>query len=124
MVFSKARDLFSVLENFMRFFVNESCGNCTPCRAGNVVLLELLQRFRNGHARKEDLGKIDDWARMVSSASRCGLGHTSPMVMTTSKAAFPELYKNAMPPNADDLNYDFDIDRATQAYDAAVEEVK
>ena len=39
-VFNETRDMLKVLKNFLEFFVEESCGQCTPCRIGNVKLLE------------------------------------------------------------------------------------
>ncbi len=122
MVFSRDRDRFEILENFSTFFVNESCGNCAPCRAGNVVLRDLLKRFKNGHARAEDLPKLDQWARIVSQTSRCGLGMTSPRVLTTSRKAFPELYADAIDQKKSPLFYDFDVAAATAEYDRRVEE--
>jgi [NiFe] hydrogenase diaphorase moiety large subunit len=124
MVFSRHRSLFQIFDNFMTFFVNESCGNCAPCRAGNVVLRDLLRRFAEGHARHEDLGKIDQWARIVTKNSRCGLGMTSPNVLTTGKKAFPEVFENAIRPSASDLFYDFDMAEATAEYDKAIRELK
>jgi [NiFe] hydrogenase diaphorase moiety large subunit len=124
MVFSKDRDLFAILSNFMTFFVNESCGNCTPCRAGNVALRELLRRFIDGHARKEDLGFIDSWASIVKRGSRCGLGGSSPNVLTTVKAAFPDLFASAIKPGADSLFFDFNEKIATADYDRTIREMK
>ena len=40
MVFNENRCMLDVLKNFMEFFVEESCGQCTPCRIGNSKLLE------------------------------------------------------------------------------------
>jgi len=117
MIFSKDRDLFSILDNFMEFFVRESCGNCTPCRAGNVFLRQLLQKFQTGQARPEDLERIQDWSAIVSRTSRCGLGVSSPNVLTTSLKAFPAEYQNRMDKNADPQLQNFDLAKATRDYD-------
>lgn len=124
MVFGERRDLFAVLENFMTFFVNESCGNCTPCRAGNVALRGLLRKFVSGQARQEDLNRIESWANIVKRGSRCGLGGSSPNVLTTTKAAFPELFRNAITPGASPLFFDFDDKAAVADYDRTVREMK
>lgn len=117
MVFSKERDLFAILDNFMEFFVRESCGNCTPCRAGNVFLRQLLQKFLAGEARPEDLERIRDWSAIVSRTSRCGLGVSSPNVLTTSLKAFPLEFQKRMAKNADPQFQNFDLAKATRDYE-------
>jgi len=49
-IFNKSRNMLQVLRNFMEFFVEESCGQCTPCRVGNK---KIARRGRN--ARKRNL---------------------------------------------------------------------
>ncbi|MCO4793416.1 MAG: NAD(P)H-dependent oxidoreductase subunit E [Bacteriovoracaceae bacterium] len=115
MVFSKKRSLFDILSNFMDFFVDESCGNCTPCRAGNVILRDLLTKVKTGKARPSDLNKIKDWGNIVSKTSRCGLGMTSPNPLLTSLKSMPEYFENAIT-NKDENFLDFDIEQATAEY--------
>lgn len=115
MVFDESRDLFEILENFMQFFVDESCGNCTPCRAGNVILRDLLKKINNGKARPSDLKKMNDWGTLVSKTSRCGLGMSSPNVLLTSFKSFEEEFKNKIK-NTDELFLDFDEEAATKEY--------
>jgi len=74
------RDLLEVAENLQWFFVNESCGQCTPCRVGNVKLLEGIGQLRRGEcslAHLDDLIKLGGTMRV---ASKCGLGQASPNV--------------------------------------------
>ena len=47
-VFGPDRDMLHVAKNFMEFFVEESCGQCTPCRAGNAKLLEGIEMLERG----------------------------------------------------------------------------
>jgi len=47
-VFGPGRDMLHVAKNFMEFFVEESCGQCTPCRAGNAKLLEGIEMLERG----------------------------------------------------------------------------
>ena len=53
MVIGPQRDILDVAENFLEFFVEESCGQCTPCRLGNAKLLEGVEAAQEGrvHAR-------------------------------------------------------------------------
>lgn len=115
MVFNKERDLFTVLENFMEFFVDESCGNCTPCRAGNIVLRDLLKKINQGKARPSDLEKMKEWGNLVSKTSRCGLGMSSPNVLLTSFQAFEDEF-NSKIKSKDELFFDFDEEEATREY--------
>jgi [NiFe] hydrogenase diaphorase moiety large subunit len=117
MVFGDERDKFEILTNYMDFFVAEPCGNCTPCRAGNVILRDLLRKFRDSHARHEDLARITQWAQIVAKGSRCGLGASSPNVLTSSLQAFPDLYRDAIPAGSSDKFRHFDLARATADYD-------
>jgi len=77
-VFGAQRDMLRVLKNFMEFFVDESCGQCTPCREGNVKLLEgveLLEKGRCSMAYLQDLCRLGETMQL---ASKCGLGQSSP----------------------------------------------
>ncbi|MFZ1281030.1 MAG: NADH-ubiquinone oxidoreductase-F iron-sulfur binding region domain-containing protein, partial [Ignavibacteriaceae bacterium] len=47
-IFNESRNMLHVLKNFMEFFVEESCGQCTPCRIGNVKLLEGINMIERG----------------------------------------------------------------------------
>jgi [NiFe] hydrogenase diaphorase moiety large subunit len=91
-VFGKNRDLFSIVHNYMEFFVEESCGFCVPCRAGNTLLLKSLEKIMVGDGTSNDLQSIRELGQMVKTASRCGLGQTSPNPLLTTLENFPELY--------------------------------
>jgi [NiFe] hydrogenase diaphorase moiety large subunit len=93
MVFGPERDLLDVARQFMEFFIEESCGYCTPCRVGNVLLKERLEKFMAGHAGAEDLDYLQDLADTVKTASRCGLGQTSRNPILSTLKNFRELYE-------------------------------
>jgi formate dehydrogenase beta subunit len=65
----KARD---AALNVMRFFAQESCGQCTPCRVGTDKAARLLE------APRWDLSTLGDLARVMADASICGLGQAAP----------------------------------------------
>ena len=65
----KARD---AALNMMRFFANESCGQCTPCRVGTAKAAKLMEAPRWDHATLEDLNVV------MTDASICGLGQAAP----------------------------------------------
>ena len=54
MVFGPDRNVLEIAEQFMEFFVEESCGYCTPCRVGNVLLKERLSRILAGKGEPSD----------------------------------------------------------------------
>lgn len=91
-IFNKKRDLFSIIHNYMEFFVEESCGFCVPCRAGNSLLLQSLEKIMIGNGCTTDLEGIKDLGKLVRSTSRCGLGQTSPNPLLTTLQNFPEYF--------------------------------
>lgn len=78
MVFNESRDMLHVLKNFMEFFVEESCGQCTPCRVGNTKLLEGVEMIESGEYTFMYLNKLKELGKTMQLASKCGLGQSSP----------------------------------------------
>jgi [NiFe] hydrogenase diaphorase moiety large subunit len=77
-VFDRSRNMLEVLENFMEFFVHESCGQCTPCREGNRRLLDAVHSMKNGSLT--DRGAVAPFlalAETMKQGSKCGFGQTS-----------------------------------------------
>lgn len=74
------RDLLEAAENLQAFFASESCGECTPCRAGNAVLLEGIRALRRGECTEERLDDLVRLGHTMQLASKCGLGQSSPNV--------------------------------------------
>ncbi|MBP1628357.1 MAG: hoxF [Holophagaceae bacterium] len=77
-VFGQQRDMLDVLENFMDFFGDESCGQCTPCRVGNLKLLEGVKLLRAGKCSMSYLKELCALGETMQIASKCGLGQSSP----------------------------------------------
>ena len=78
MIFNKKRDMLKVLKNFMEFFVEESCGQCTPCRIGNVKLLEGTEMIEKGTHTFKYINTLKELGKTMQVASKCGLGQSSP----------------------------------------------
>lgn len=97
-VFGPERDLFEVVRNFMEFFIEESCGWCVPCRAGNPLLLSKFEKIVAGRAAARDLVEIEAWGKLVKALSRCGLGQTSPNPILTTLQNFRLLYEARLRP--------------------------
>ncbi|MEE9429941.1 MAG: NADH-ubiquinone oxidoreductase-F iron-sulfur binding region domain-containing protein [Melioribacteraceae bacterium] len=77
-IFDESRDMLKVLKNFMEFFVEESCGQCTPCRIGNMKLLEGVNMIEEGKYTFNYLNKLKSLGETMQVASKCGLGQSSP----------------------------------------------
>ena len=77
-IFNESRDMLQVLKNFMEFFVEESCGQCTPCRIGNVKLLEGIKMIESGNFTFKYINTLKELGKTMQVASKCGLGQSSP----------------------------------------------
>jgi NADH-quinone oxidoreductase subunit F len=83
MAFNETRDLHDVVRRIARFFRDESCGQCVPCRVGTVRVEEALARSRH---QPLDAALIDEIDRAMKDASICGLGHTAASVVRSAMA--------------------------------------
>jgi len=113
-IFGMQRDIFEIVRNFMEFFVEESCGWCTPCRAGNVLLLRKFEKIAGGKGTTRDLAEIESWGKTIKAMSRCGLGQTSPNPILTTLQNFRELYEARVRKDADFIP-EFDLTAAMEA---------
>lgn len=94
-IFHKNRDMLHVLKNFMEFFVEESCGQCTPCRIGNKKLLEGVELIEKGLATKKYISELIELGKTMKVASKCGLGQSSPNPFISILKNFQdEIYMN------------------------------
>jgi formate dehydrogenase len=84
-VLSRQDDLRAAVRNLMRFFRDESCGQCTPCRSGTARLHELLALPR------WDGALIGELAAAMADASICGLGQAAPNPLVCAIRHFPEI---------------------------------
>jgi NADH-quinone oxidoreductase subunit F len=80
MVFDETADLVGALTRIARFFRDESCGQCVPCRVGTVRQEELLARLAAGRSNGSldgELALLRDIGQAMRDASICGLGQTA-----------------------------------------------
>ena len=70
--------------NAMRFFVHESCGQCTPCRVGTAKAAELME------APKWDARLLSELSEAMADASICGLGQAAPNPLRCVMKHFPD----------------------------------
>ena len=73
--------------NIMKFFSEESCGQCTPCRVGTAKALDLMQTPR------WDQGLLEELSGAMADASICGLGQAAPNPIRCVVKYFPQEVK-------------------------------
>lgn len=76
MVFNSSRSMYNVLHDYLEFFCEESCGQCTPCRVGSQQLLKGIEAVKKGERRPEYLDDLKKLAATMKIASKCGLGQS------------------------------------------------
>ena len=81
-IFSDRDDIGGVVLNLLRFFKDESCGQCTPCRVGCDKAVALLER------RDWDAELLNELAQTMRDASICGLGQAAPNAFITAMEHF------------------------------------
>jgi [NiFe] hydrogenase diaphorase moiety large subunit len=119
MIFDGSRDLLRILSNYSAFFDRESCGLCTPCRAGNFILTRKLEKLRLGLGTLRDLVEIQQWGKTIQQNSRCGLGQTAPSSILDAIQRFPEYFEGLVESSGDRQNPGFDLAASVAAYDEA-----
>jgi len=96
MVFNSGRDVLEIATQFAEFFVEESCGWCTPCRVGTTLLKQGMEKVLRNRATPADIAALEALANTVSRMSRCGLGQTAPNPILTTMRNFPEAYERRL----------------------------
>lgn len=91
-IFNKKRNMLDAAENFLKFFEEESCGQCTPCREGVPVLLEGVKMLKKGECTKDYLKDLFSLAETMQLASKCGLGQSSSNAFVSIASSFKKGY--------------------------------
>ncbi|MGD2175114.1 MAG: NADH-ubiquinone oxidoreductase-F iron-sulfur binding region domain-containing protein, partial [Candidatus Brocadiaceae bacterium] len=85
--------MVDVARYFLNFLAEESCGKCTPCREGNLRMLQILDRICEGEATMADLELLEDVADVVKTTSLCALGKTAPNPVLSTLRYFRDEYE-------------------------------
>ncbi len=78
LVFDLRVTLAEVLYSYYRKARRLSCGRCTPCRAGTVLIAEALEKACNGEGESVDWAYVREVAALMAESSLCGIGLTTP----------------------------------------------
>jgi formate dehydrogenase beta subunit len=90
-VLSQQDDVRAAALNLMRFFEDESCGQCTPCRIGTQKARMLMER------NDWDTALLGELSQCMRDASICGLGQAASNPLTSVIKFFPELFASPQP---------------------------
>lgn len=116
MIFNSKRDMWNMISNFSQFFVDESCGLCTPCRAGNYLVGKRLNKIRIGKGVNDDLVELRKWADIIKNTSRCGLGKTSNNFVLDAIEKFPEVIGTYISETDNKLEKKFNLEESILDY--------
>ncbi len=89
-ILSDKDDMKAVALNLMKFFEDESCGQCTPCRVGTEKAAELMAKG------PWDAGLLDELSALMRDASICGLGQAAPNPLLCVLKYFADELKNPL----------------------------
>lgn len=91
-IINNRRDILKdIVLNFTEFFIEESCGSCTPCRDLPIIIKDKLLKIIEGRGVMQDLMDIERWS-VIMKANRCGLGHTALNPILSTLKNFRHLY--------------------------------
>lgn len=76
MLFNSSRSMYNVLHNYLEFFVEESCGQCTPCRVGTQQLLRGIEAVKRGDKPSGYLDELIKLTDTMRNTAKCGLGQS------------------------------------------------
>lgn len=76
MLFNSSRSMFNVLDNYLEFFREESCGQCTPCRVGCQQLFLGIKAVKRGEKPASYLDKLLRLTETMQLTAKCGLGQS------------------------------------------------
>jgi NADH:ubiquinone oxidoreductase subunit F (NADH-binding)/NADH:ubiquinone oxidoreductase subunit E len=90
-VFPESYSPLRLLTETMRFFAEESCQKCTPCRIGNRGMHHLLEELEHGRTAMPR-AQVEEWLDAMVATSICGLGQGAPFPMRNAFRHWPELF--------------------------------
>ena len=77
---------------FTEFCIDESCGKCTPCRAGLARVKDIYDEITTGNGKMDDIATLEKSSVFIRDASLCGLGQTAPNPVITTLRYFKDEY--------------------------------
>lgn len=85
--------MVDVAKFFLSFCMDESCGQCTPCREGTKEMVRLLSEITEGNGTEEHIKLLEELCLVLKEASLCGLGKTAPNPVLSTLRYFRDEYE-------------------------------
>ncbi|HMA66483.1 MAG TPA: NADH-quinone oxidoreductase subunit NuoF [Desulfosalsimonadaceae bacterium] len=85
--------MVDVARYFIDFLIDESCGQCNPCREGLKQMMEILDRICEGNGREGDIELLEEIGSVMQKFSLCGLGTSAPNPVLTTILYFRDEYE-------------------------------
>jgi len=73
-VMDKSTDIVRAITRLSRFYMHESCGQCTPCREGTGWIWRILERMCKGNATIDEIDMLEEVTRQIEGHTICALG--------------------------------------------------
>jgi formate dehydrogenase beta subunit len=99
LVVAEGTDMRALASNVVRFFRNESCGKCVPCRVGSQRAVEILEGVQSGQRDRKELAVLPELGETLALTSICGLGQVALNPILSVMKHWPEEAGIAPPPD-------------------------
>jgi len=90
LVMNEDTSILDMLASILKFFVHESCGQCSPCRVGTRQLADLLEKIRKGPGTEVDIERMVNVSKTMFATSLCPLGQSLIMPVGSAIENFRE----------------------------------
>ncbi len=92
-VIAEGTDMVDLVRNTLRFFRNESCGKCVPCRVGTDYLVQASNKILESNFSSDMLNSVKDISETMELTSICGLGQAAPKPLLSAIEYFPDEFE-------------------------------
>jgi NADH-quinone oxidoreductase subunit F len=76
-VMNQSTDIIKAIARLSKFYMNESCGQCSPCREGTGWLWRMLERLSQGKGEGKDIDRLETVTHQIEGHTICGLGEAA-----------------------------------------------
>lgn len=95
MILNDTVSMVDAAKNCVKFFADESCGKCTPCREGTHRAYEILDRFSHNEGSMDDLHLLKELHAVMYDTANCGLGQSALNPVISAIDGFEDEFRRA-----------------------------